>query len=149
MQNLKEELKDKIRPVIEKEGLELVDLDLATYKAFFLLRFYVDKSGGVTIDECAALSQKISDYLDVEDLIQQKYTLEVSSPGFDRPLISATDFKRKVGKKIEVFLKNPVDGKKNLQGKLKEFNAESLFLEGTKKEWVIPFEEILKGKIIF
>jgi ribosome maturation factor RimP len=149
MQKLKEELIEKITPLIQGEGMELVDFDLATYKAFLLLRFYVDKIGGVTVNECALLSRKISEYLDLEDMITGKYTLEVSSPGLDRPLTSSSDFKRKVGEEVEIFLKNPKEGKSSLQGAIKESSPDLLILESSEKKWEIPFSEIIKGKIIF
>jgi ribosome maturation factor RimP len=157
MANLKETLKEKILPLIEDENLELVDLEFSPSGPRSLLRIYVDKPGGITIDECTSLSRKVSDFLDMEDLIPHRYNLEVSSPGLDRPLVKREDFIRKVGEKVRVFLKEPVDGKLDLAGEIKNFQKETLYLstqfEGAKpvviEEKAVPFGNILKAKIIY
>lgn len=157
MINLKETLKEKVRPLVKEENLELVDLEFSPSGSRSLLRIYVDKAGGVTIDECANLSRKVSDFLDMEDLIPHRYNLEVSSPGLDRPLVKREDFIRKVGEKVRVFLKEPVDGKLDLVGEIKNLQEETLYLytqsEGAKpvviEEKAIPFGNVLKAKIIY
>jgi len=157
MVNLKETLKEKVLPLIKEENLELVDLEFSPSGSRSLLRIYVDKAGGVTIDECANLSRKVSDFLDMEDLIPHRYNLEVSSPGLDRPLVKTEDFIRKVGEKVRVFLKEPVDGKLDLVGEIKNLQEETLYLctqsEGTKpvviEEKAIPFDNVLKAKIVY
>jgi ribosome maturation factor RimP len=157
MVNLTEKLKEKLLPLIEEENLELVDLEYSPGGPKSLLRIYVDKPAGVTIDDCANLSRKISDFLDMEDLIPYRYNLEVSSPGLDRPLIKKEDFIRKIGEKIRVFLKEPVEGKVELAGEIKNFQEETLYLStkpeetepGENKEIAVPFSQVLKAKIIF
>lgn len=159
MANLKEKVKEKLLPLIREENLELVDLEFSSGGPKSLLRIYVDKPRGVTIDECANLSRKISDFLDMEDFIPHKYSLEVSSPGLDRPLVGREDFIRKVGEKVRVFLREPVDGKLDLVGEIKKFQEETLYLstesEGTEsvgseeEEKAVPFSNVLKAKVIF
>lgn len=122
-----------------------------------MLRIYVDRSGGVTVDQCAHLSRKVSDFLDMEDLIPSRYRLEVSSPGLDRPLVSGADFKRKIGERVKVFLKEEIDGKMELVGRIKNLEEENLLLliespasrldEGA--EEIIPLKNVAKAKIMF
>jgi ribosome maturation factor RimP len=157
MVNLTEKLKEKLLPLIEEENLELVDLEFSPGGPKSLLRIYVDKPAGVTIDNCANLSRKVSDFLDMEDLVPYRYNLEVSSPGLDRPLIKKEDFIRKIGEKIKVFLKEPVEGKMELVGKIENFQEETLYLStkpegvepGENEEKALPFSQVLKAKIIF
>jgi ribosome maturation factor RimP len=157
MANLTEKLKERLLPLIEEENLELVDLEFSPGGPRSLLRIYVDRPAGVTIDNCANLSRKVSDFLDMEDLIPYRYNLEVSSPGLDRPLIKKEDFIRKVGEKIKVFLKEPVDGKLELVGEIKKIQEETLYLstkpEGFEpdrdEEIALPLSQVLKAKIIF
>jgi ribosome maturation factor RimP len=157
MANLTEKLKEKLLPLIEEENLELVDLEFSPGGPKSLLRIYVDKPAGVTIDNCANLSRKVSDFLDMEDLVPYRYNLEVSSPGLDRPLIKKEDFVRKIGEKIRVFLKEPVEGKLELVGEIENFHEETLYLStkpegvepGENEEKAVPFNKILKAKIIF
>jgi ribosome maturation factor RimP len=157
MANLTEKLKEKLLPLIEEENLELVDLEFSPGGPRSLLRIYVDRPAGVTIYNCAKLSRKIADFLDIEDLIPYRYNLEVSSPGLDRPLVKKEDFIRKIGEKIRVFLKEPVEGKMELVGRIENFHEETLYLS-TKPEGVEPgeneekallFSQVLKAKIIF
>ena len=157
MANLSEALKERLLPLIEEENLELVAVDFSPSGSKSLVRIYVDKPEGVTIGECANLSRKVSDFLDMEDLIPSRYSLEISSPGLDRPLVKREDFIRKVGEKVRVFLKEPVDGKLDLVGEIKRLQEETLYLsaksEGAEpsvnEEKAVPFKNVLKAKIIY
>jgi ribosome maturation factor RimP len=148
-------LKEKIGPLVEEEGLEIVEFEFSGTGSSSVLRIFVDKSGGVNIEQCASLSRKLGDFLDTEDLIPGRYTLEISSPGLDRPLASSEDFRRKVGEKVRVFLKEKLDGKTELEGRIKDIQKQNLLLiesYGGKKqeeERMIPLEKVAKAKIIF
>jgi ribosome maturation factor RimP len=152
-----ETLREKIKPVVEGENSELVDLEFSGGGSASVLRVYVDRSAGITVDQCADLSRKIGDMLDTEDLIPGRYRLEVSSPGLDRPLISAADFKRKTGERVRVFLKESLDGKTELVGEIKELKEENLILrlestEPTKKtdeDKTVPLKMVAKARILF
>jgi ribosome maturation factor RimP len=156
MVNLAKELKEKLSPLVKEENLELVNLEFFSGGPRSILRIYVDKPGGVTIDDCADLSRKISDFLDMEDLIPNKYSLEVSSPGLDRPLVNRDDFIRRKGEKVRVFLKEPIEGKWELVGEIKNLQEETLYLcpqpEEVKHceniEKAIPLNKVLRAKII-
>lgn len=152
-----DKLKEKIKPLVEKEDLELVDLDFYQSGSRSILRICVDKTGGVTLDQCANLNRKIGDYLDMEDLIPHRYLLEVSSPGLDRPLLRSTDFKRKIGERVRVSLKEKLDGQTEWVGKIMDLKDEDLILqiEPNKKEAeagiekIIPVKKVAWAKIVF
>lgn len=157
MGNLAKELKEKLLPLVKEEDLELVDLEFSPGGPRSILRIYVDKPGGVTVGDCANISRKVSDFLDMEDLILNRYNLEVSSPGLDRPLIRKEDFVRRKGEKVRVFLNEPMDGKMELVGEIKNLLEETLYLSIHSKETepfvieekAVPFSHILKAKIIY
>ncbi len=145
---LEEKLADLLAPVLAEVGCELVELQYVQRKSTALLRVLVDRIGGVTLDECAEVSRRASYLLEVEDPIEGKYTLEVSSPGLDRPLTSAGDFRRKVGETIRLFL-NDASGRSERVGKIVKFENDMLTLEGDDGRSEIALSQISKGKIIF
>jgi ribosome maturation factor RimP len=145
---IKEELKQKLLPLIEGENLELVELDLVGKPPHYILRIYVDKVGGVNVEECANLSRILSDYLDAEDLIQERYTMEVSSPGLERPLLSLDDFRRKIGEQVKLHLKLPPEGKKEIEGEIVEVRENEVVIALEDKVETIPWDRIDKGRII-
>lgn len=145
---MKNRIKEIVLPLIKDQNFELVDLEIKGKGPTTILRIFVDKPGGITLDECTALSEKLSLNLDVEDFFPQRYTLEVSSPGLDRPLISESDFKRKIGENIKVFLKIPVDNKSVIEGRIEDFKDQKLWLNSEGESKAIAFEKIEKAKII-
>jgi ribosome maturation factor RimP len=145
---LKNRIKEIVLPLIKDQKFELVDLEIKGKGPSTILRVFVDKPGGITLDECTVLSEKLSLNLDVEDIFPQRYTLEVSSPGLDRPLISESDFKRKIGENIKVFLKIPVDNKSVIEGRIEDFKDQKLWLNSKGESKSIAFEKIEKAKII-
>jgi len=145
---IEEALKQKLLPLIEEGGLELVELDLVGKPPHYILRIFVDKVGGVNVEECASLSRSLSDYLDTEDLIQGRYTLEVSSPGLDRPLLSLDDFRRKIGDRVRINLKSPLDQKGEVEGEIIEVRENDVVLALEDKVETIPWDRIDKGRII-
>lgn len=118
-----------IMPVIEQNAFELVDVEFVKEGANWYLRLYVDKEGGITIDDCELVSRAMSDILDREDYIEESYILEVSSPGLGRPLKKEKDFLRSIGKEVEVKLYKPVEKQKEFTGVLKSFDKENVAIE--------------------
>lgn len=114
-------LDPRIREIIERvtarEGFELVHAELSGGRSKFL-RIFIDKPGGVTIDDCAKVSDRVGLILDVEDLIPGQYTLEVASPGLDRGLYKAADYERFAGRRVHVRLLEPIEGQRNFHGTL-------------------------------
>ncbi len=148
MPEIKEVLKQRLLPLIKEEDLELVELDLVGKPPHYILRIFVDKVGGVNVEECAGLSRSLSDYLDTEDLIQGRYTLEVSSPGLERPLLSLDDFRRKIGEQVKVELKSPLDEKKEIKGEIVEVRENEVVIALEDEVKTIPWDRIDKGRII-
>ena len=114
-QGLEDRLRSLVDPLLADLGLELVDVVLVTEHGRTILRFLIDKPNGVTIDDCTDASREISTLLDVEDPIPQRYNLEVSSPGLDRPLVREKDFTRYIGKKAKIKTREPIEGRRNFK----------------------------------
>ena len=139
-------------------GFELVDVEYVKEAGTWYLRAYIDKPGGITVDDCEAVSRKFSDILDEKDYIPDSYVFEVSSPGLGRPLKKEKDFKRSIGEDVDVkFYKavkipNPRNGKemsvKQITGMLKEFDKDTITLETDfANEYVINRKDISTVKL--
>lgn len=144
---------DKIRQIAERvtesEGLELVDVQLLGGGKQRVLRLFIDKESGVTHGDCENVSQQVGTILDVEDVIPgEGYTLEVSSPGVDRPLFKPRDYERVVGQKVKVQLRLPRENRKRFEGQLEAFDGATLTLVIEKGEKVlIPLADIEKANL--
>jgi ribosome maturation factor RimP len=127
-----------LEPLMQEFGFELVDVEYVKEGGSWYLRAYIDKPGGITINDCEAVSRRLSDILDEEDYIEESYTLEVSSPGLGRPLRKDKDFQRSLGEEVDVKLFAAVDHSKEYTGLLKAFDKESVTIEledGTQKQF--------------
>jgi ribosome maturation factor RimP len=139
---------DKIREIAERvaqsSGLELVDVELHGGGKARMLRVYIDKPGGVTHEDCANFSREAGTIFDVEDAVPgASYTLEVSSPGLDRKLTKADDFERFVGSRVKVMTREPVNGNRHFEGRLRAFQDSRLWIElaaGKKSKKQAPVE---------
>lgn len=118
-----------ITPIIEANQFELVDVEYVKEAGTWYLRAYVDKPGGITIDDCELVSRAFSDLLDKEDFIEDSYILEVSSPGLSRPIKKDKDFQRNLEKKIEIKTFKMIDGTKDFEGVLTAFDKDSFTIE--------------------
>lgn len=107
-----------VLPIVEKLGYEFVGASFGQAESGLTLRLYIDRDGGITVDDCAAVSGQVGAALDVEDLIPGEYCLEVSSPGVDRPLFATQDFERYTGAQIKVRMSVPQEGRRNYRGEL-------------------------------
>ena len=115
-------------PILEEMGLELVEIQFRR-ESGWVLRLFIDREGGVTLDDCASVSRQISSYLEVEDLIDHAYNLEVSSPGLERPLKRIEDFIRFSGRRARIKLREPRDGQRVFIGTLAGFIDKSIVLD--------------------
>jgi len=113
-----------IEPVIESEGMELVELECLRMKTRWLVRIFIDREGGATLDDCAALSHQVGDLLNVHDLPPGPYTLEVSTPGLDRPLTRDKDFEKYRGSRVRIRTREPIDGSRNFVGTYADYTIE-------------------------
>lgn len=118
-----------IMPVIESNRFELVDVEFVKEGSNWYLRLYIDKEGGITIDDCETVSRAMSDILDREDYIEESYILEVSSPGLGRPLKKDKDFARSIGSEVEIRLYRPIEKQKEFTGYLKSFDKNNVVIE--------------------
>lgn len=146
-----EDLKEKIKNLVEipllKKGVEIVDLEWRRERSGWVLRIYIDKPGGVTIGDCAKVSEFVGKILDKEDLIHHPYNLEISSPGIERPLKTKEHFERFRGERVKIVLKNPLSGRRNFVGINLGIEGDLLRLEAEGKIWEIPFSEIKKANL--
>ncbi len=115
-------------PLLEKNQFELVDVEYVREAGIWYLRAYIDKEGGITVDDCEVVSRELGDWLDQKDFIEDSYILEVSSPGLGRPLKKEKDFARSLGKDVEVRLYRPINKQKEFTGTLKAYDADTVTL---------------------
>jgi ribosome maturation factor RimP len=116
-------------PIMEKYNFELVDVEYVKEAGSWYLRAYVDKEGGITVDDCEVVSRLLSDWLDQEDFIEDSYIMEVSSPGLGRPLKKDKDFARSLGEEVEIRLYKARDKQKDFTGLLKAYDADTVTIE--------------------
>lgn len=113
-------------PMTEEQGFELVDVEYVKEGGQWYLRAYIDKPGGITIDDCVDISRKLSEVLDAEDYIEDSYILEVSSPGLGRPLKKEKDYARSLGKEVEVRTYRAIEKQKEFFGTLKAYDKDTV-----------------------
>jgi ribosome maturation factor RimP len=128
-EDLIERLTSLAQPILEEEGLELVEVEYKRSARRSVLRIFIDKPGGVTLDDCSALSVQLGDLLDVEDLIPHRYVLEVSSPGATRLLKRPEDYERFVGRLLDIITHEPVEGQTHITGRLVAYSDGRVTLE--------------------
>ena len=122
-------IEELLVPFLEGERMELVDVQIAVESGKKLVRVFLDKEGGVTLDDCAAMSDKLGTLIDESGILPDAYVLEVSSPGIDRVLKNEKDFLRFKGRKARISVFEPVDGQRNFVGKILSFEAGSVTIE--------------------
>lgn len=133
------EVENIVEKLLENTALELVAVDYVKERDWYL-RVFIDKEGGVDLDDCQDLSRKLEEILDGQDLIKTSYILEVSSPGLDRELKKPKDFQREMGKDIDVSLFAPMNGKKVVTGALTAYDGESIQVD----DMAIPMDKVAK-----
>ncbi|MDO4269129.1 MAG: ribosome maturation factor RimP [Eubacteriales bacterium] len=116
-------------PLLAEHQFELVDVEYVKEAGSWYLRAYIDKEGGITVDDCEVISRSFSDWLDKEDFIEDSYILEVSSPGLGRPLKKDKDFERSLGEQVEIRLFKPRNRQKEFTGVLKAYDKDTVTIE--------------------
>jgi len=144
---LRERLIALIEPLLARLGYELVELEYAAGRSQAVLRIFIDTPKGISVDDCERVSREVAALLDVDDPIPTAYTLEVSSPGFDRVLRTPAHFERFVGERVFVELKAPRAGRRRYTGMLQAAGATGIELEVDKQKVEIPFDEIGKARL--
>lgn len=141
-------LRERVASGVQALGFELVDVELVGGRQNQTLRVYIDSPDGITVDNCADVSRQISAILDVEDPFPGRYTLEVSSPGLDRPLVTPADFRRFQGAVIKVRLLHALDGRRNFTGRLLTANADGVIVEVDREQFSLPFKAIERARLV-
>ena len=118
-----------LAPILEETGYDLWDVQYVSENKEYYLRVYIDKEGGITIDDCVDVSRKLSDALDADEFIDDAYTLEVSSPGLGRRLVKDREFDRSIGRDVDVRFYKSIDGTKELTGKLISYDKDTVTIE--------------------
>ena len=129
-----------LESTIERLGYELIDLEAKLGGKGGLVRLYIDKPDGVGIEDCERVSRQVSDVLDVSEMMNGQYTLEVSSPGMDRTLFKAAHYEQNVGATVDVRLNFPFDGKKRIVGMLAGYENDEAIVQMEAEEYVLPIE---------
>ncbi|TDN42686.1 ribosome maturation factor RimP [Haemophilus haemolyticus] len=148
MATLEQNLQEMLQGAVEDLGCELWGIECQRAGRFMTVRLFIDKEGGVTVDDCADVSRQVSAILDVEDPIADKYNLEVSSPGLDRPLFTLLQFERYIGQDISVHLRIPVMERRKWQGKLDRIENDMVTLIVDGQEQVLVFGNIQKANVV-
>lgn len=128
-ENYEQQTETLLLPIVEQYGFELVDVEYVKEGSLWYLRAYIDKPGGITVDDCEAVSRAFSDILDEKDYIEDSYIFEVSSPGLGRPLKKEKDFKRSIGEEVEIRTYRAIDRQKEFIGFLKAYDEDTVTLE--------------------
>ena len=144
---LRERLIDLIEPLLGRLGYELVELEFSSGRAHAVVRLYIDKAEGVGLEDCERVSREVSALLDVEDPVPIAYTLEVSSPGFDRVLRTQAHFGRFVGSRVFVELKVPREGGRRYTGTLTSVDEAGIAVEVDGQRVEVPFIDIGKARL--
>jgi len=144
-----EELQRLLAPVVEALGFELWGIELSTRPRHSLLRIFIDAQAGITVDDCAKVSRQVGATLDVSDPIQGAYTLEVSSPGLDRPLFDVAQYARFVGQRVKVALAHLVSGRRNLAGVLLAADEDGIEVQlGPEQALRVPYGSIRRANLV-
>jgi ribosome maturation factor RimP len=138
-----------IEPLVIEAGLRLVSIDVQRRGRKLVLSVYLDRDGGIDLETCSHMNEEIGRYLDVEDIIQERYDLEVCSPGLDRVLKKPREYAAFLGRKIELWLKQPYEGRRKFEGVIVSAAADGVTVLVEGEEMAFDFEAIAKGKLVF
>ena len=144
-----DEIQEMLAPTVASLGLELLGVEFVPSSNSALLRLYIDVEGRhVGIEDCEAVSREISALLDLNDPIASEYTLEVSSPGLDRPIFSIAQFARFIGEQVKVNLRLPQDGRRRLHGRVVNAEGDKVVIAEEKGEFTIARDNIEKARLV-
>jgi ribosome maturation factor RimP len=141
-------LQDRLASLVSAMGYEFVGCELQRQGRRSVLRIFIDSEKGVTLEDCSRVSYQVSAMLDVDDPIQGEYTLEISSPGLDRPLFKIEHYQKMIGNRIKVRLYAPIDERRKFVGVLLQVEGMDIHLQVDDKKIVLPFSNIEKANVI-
>lgn len=141
-------LHDLVAPIVKSLGCDLWGIDYLSHGKQTLVRIYIDNKDGIDVDDCARISRQVSSVFDVEDPIMGEYTLEVSSPGMDRPLFTLQQFGLYVGESVKIRLRTPYEGRKNFSGVMTGIEEDDIVIAVDEHEYLLPFDLIDKANLV-
>jgi ribosome maturation factor RimP len=146
-ETLLQEVREVVEPILQSQGYELVDLEYQRESRGWVLRIYLDREGGITLDDCSGVSHEVGAVLEVKDVIPNAYVLEVSSPGLTRPLKKPEDYNRFRNQLVKIKLFQPLDGRRNFKGILLGLEVETVRVEADGQVFEIPLQSIAKANL--
>ena len=151
MEIYRDEIRRLAEPIVESEAMELIYVECLKMQSRWLVRLYLDKEGGVTIDDCSEISNQLGDLLDVHDIPPGPYTLEISSPGLNRPIERDKDFMKFKGHTVDIKVREKLEGMKNFRGTLVDFfdenGGKTLVVAVSGKSYHIPMDLVIKARL--
>lgn len=148
MNRREQEIEALLEAAVRSQGCEIWGVELSQAGRHSRLRLYIDKPEGISIDDCEKVSRQVSDVLDVSEMMNAQYTLEVSSPGMDRTLFKPAQYAQAIGEQVEVRLNFPFDGKKRVVGLLAAFENDEVVVQVDDDEYVLPVENVQRARIV-
>ncbi|MGA3281500.1 MAG: ribosome maturation factor RimP [Smithella sp.] len=148
---MKEKIRQLSEPVVASEGMELIHVECIKMHSRWIIRLFMDKEGGITLDDCANISNQLGDIFDIRDVIKSAYTLEVSSPGLDRPISRDQDFVKYRNSRVNIKTSEKIEGTKNFHGILLDYIEESgkklVLIDIAGKVYRIPRQDVVKANL--
>lgn len=141
-------LHELVEPVVSALGYSLWGVESATQGRRSVVRIYIDAEAGISVDDCAKVSRQVAAVFDVEDPVSGEYTLEISSPGMDRPLYTKAQFEAYVGQSVSVRLRAPFEGRRKFSGKLTAVESDDVVVAIDDEEYLLPLEMIDKANVV-
>jgi len=141
-------LLEMLEPVVTAMGCELWGIEFSSSGRYSTLRIYIEKEDGIQLEDCERVSRQVSSVLDVEDPISTEYTLEVSSPGMDRPLYTLDHFRRFAGETVNLRLRSPYEGRRRYTGLLVGLEGDEVVIQCEGHEYLFPIESIDKANVV-
>jgi ribosome maturation factor RimP len=149
--DVKEKIRQLSEPVVASEGMELIHVECIKMHSRWIIRLFMDKEGGITLDDCANISNQLGDIFDIRDVIKGAYTLEVSSPGLDRPISRDQDFVKYRNSRVNIKTSEKIEGTKNFHGILLDYIEESgkklVLIDIAGKVYRIPRQDVVKANL--
>ena len=148
MNSREKQIEELIAPTVESLGCEVWGIESLSQGKYSKVLIYIDRKEGVDVDLCAAVSRHVSDLLDIEELINSRYTLEVSSPGMDRVLFKEQQYIAHVGERVEIRLNYPFEGRKRISGVLAGVEDHMAIVQEAEDEFLLPLENVQKARLV-
>lgn len=148
MRKASDRLWSLIEPAVNGLGYELVGIELLPQGRHSILRIYIDQESGILVEDCVSVSHQVSGLMDVEDPIKGNYSLEVSSPGTDRPLFTLDQFSRFTGEQVQLKLNSPINDRRKLTGTIKQVDGDTVVIDMDDQEYRLGLDDIDSARLV-